>query len=198
MNIPLFIIGWVLILFFIIAVSLVAYFAQRTDQCRTWKILYCYADNTSGWRCADPNAGADITLNKTLADVASTTQLVPCPSTADIPGVDGKETVYASYVLAPSPESDNVFCDTTIPDPTRPVGCRSTGPLGQMITFAGDPLVVPTDGKVSSMDVFNWFCDPTRGKNGDNDPKTVIWKNFLKLNPDFQVSRPIQFQGQTG
>jgi hypothetical protein len=195
MGIVLYIIGWILILLFIVGLTLVIFYSRRIDQCRTYKTLYCHATEANGWRCtnADP-ANPTTTLAAQIAGVQSTVGLVPCPSNADTPASGTNPAVFASYVLAPA-DDGTANCNTNLPDSQLPDGCKSTGPLKALINFPGDPLVVPSNGIVLPSTVFNWYCDPTMGPNSDLSTKRAAWKAFIALNPDFQKSQPIVFAG---
>jgi hypothetical protein len=193
LNLILYIVGWVLILIIVIAITVVVYFSTRINQCRTNQILYCYANQTNGWRCTNTSGSTPTTtLADTISAVQNTTQLVPCPSTADKPG---PPIVYASYVLAPSATG---VCNTNLPDNQLPAGCKSTGPLAALVNFPGDPYVIPPDGLVTAQSIFNWYCNPALPPNADNSTKRADWMNFIALNPDFQVSQPVTFVGQQG
>jgi hypothetical protein len=196
MTITLFIIGWVLIFFFVIAILLIAFYSSRIDQCRTYATLYCYAREEDGWRCTNIGGATPFTtLASTLADVADKTQLVPCPSTDDVKGTGTAGTVYASYVLAPSTTGT---CDTNISDALLPDGCKSTLTLADLKAVPGDPYLVPAGGIVTAQSVFNWYCNPLLPHALDNSAKRAAWLAFIRANPDFQKSQQIVFTGNTG
>jgi hypothetical protein len=195
MSIIWFIICWVLVLIFIIGITLILFYSKRIDQCRTWKVLYCRADQ-QGWRCTNlDTSNPTTTLADNIANVQDKTKLVPCPSNQDTPASGSTPAVYASYVLAPDPTG---VCDTTKPDNLLPDGCKSTGVLGVLRNFPSDPLVVPSNGLVTGQTVFDWFCNANLPANTDTSNKRTAWKNFLALNPDFQLSTPVTFIGQQG
>lgn len=194
MSIWWFILCWVLVFFFIIGISLILFYSKRIDQCRTWKVLYCRADQ-QGWRCSNlDTTNPTTTLADTITNVQNNTKLVPCPSNQDVPASGSTPAVYASYVLAPDPAG---FCDTTKADSLQPEGCKSTT-LAPLINFVGDPLVVPTDGKVTGQTIFDWYCNPSKPPNDTTSTKRTTWKNFLTLNSNFQISQSVVFQGQQG
>ena len=194
MSIIWFILCWVLVLIFIIGVTLILFYSKRIDQCRTWKVLYCRADQ-QGWRCSNlDTSNPTTTLADTISNVQNTTKLVPCPSNADTPASGSTPAVYASYVLAPDPTGT---CDTTKPDSQLPVGCQSAT-IATLTNFPGDPLTIPANNLITGIDLFNWYCNASLPPAGQTSDKRAVWMNFIKLNPSFQTSQNVVFLGNQG
>lgn len=194
MSIIWFILCWVLVLIFIIGVTLILFYSKRIDQCRTWKVLYCRADQ-QGWRCSNlDTSNPTTTLADTISNVQNTTKLVPCPSNADTPASGSTPAVYASYVLAPDPTGT---CDTTKPDSQLPVGCQSAT-IATLTNFPGDPLTINSSKILNGTDLFNWYCNPNKAPASMDSNKRAVWKNFLSLNPNMTISKSVNFIGQQG
>ena len=194
MSIIWFILCWVLVLIFIIGVTLILFYSKRIDQCRTWKVLYCRADQ-QGWRCSNlDTSNPTTTLADTISNVQNTTKLVPCPSNADTPASGSTPAVYASYVLAPDPTGT---CDTTKPDSQLPVGCQSAT-IATLTNFPGDPLIIPSSGIINGENIYQWYCNASLPPAGQTSDKRLKWMNFIKLNPSFQTSQNVVFLGNQG
>ena len=194
MSIIWFILCWVLVLIFIIGVTLILFYSKRIDQCRTWKVLYCRADQ-QGWRCSNlDTSNPTTTLADTISSVQNTTKLVPCPSNADTPASGSTPAVYASYVLAPDPTGT---CDTTKPDSQLPVGCQSAT-IATLTNFPGDPLIIPSSGIINGENIYQWYCNASLPPAGQTSDKRLKWMNFIKLNPSFQTSQNVVFLGNQG
>lgn len=134
MSITLYVIGWILILLIVVAVTIVLIYSRKISKCVNNRILFCYASE-NGWRC-DSRNGTQSTLRNKLDDVAKRCDPVECESL----GSEG----YTIY-----PVNDNFLIPSTN---------RTLRPL---IDFAQDPLkIVGTE--VTKKDFLAWACNPTK------------------------------------
>jgi len=184
MSFILFIIAWILILLIVVALSLVIIYGRKIDDCRTSKILYCYAGE-NGWRCDGPEGPGTITLQDQLEFVNFACNPIDCVSLGDpLPSTTGS----TQFTVLPFAEAFN--CGTDIGFECNPEIDLSSFNL---LNFPGNPLI-PTGNIITGPDLMKWFCDSNYVLS---DQKAAALNNFTAAHPEAYLCQSVTFKGQT-
>ena len=164
MSITLYVIGWILILLIVVAVTIVLIYSRKISKCVNNRILFCYASENNGWKCNSRN-GTQTTLRNKLDEVAKRCDPVECTSLGS-----ERYTIY--------PVNDNFLIPST------------NITLRPLTNFASDPLrIVGTE--VTKKDFLAWACNPNKIMSVG---KREIIRNFIVSNQEaIHSCNPITF-----
>lgn len=183
MSLGLYIMGWVLIIMIVLAVSLIVYYGKKIDECRTSKTLYCYAGE-NGWRCDINGDSTNVTTLKSVLDShKEKCQPIDCPTSEDpTPRVAG-ETKYTIMPILPS-----LDCGTNPNDP-----CDKTEPaIKALLDLVDDPYTaLDTDSTINKDNLMAWYCNPDKPLT---DAKIKAYNNLLTYNKKIHDCNSVRFK----
>lgn len=180
MSLTLYIICWILIILIVVALSLIIIYGRFIDNCRTSKVLYCYAGE-NGWRCNGPDGPGTITLQDQLDLINNICNPIDCTSLGDpVPYVPGS----TKYTVLPFNDSFDCGIDAGYP-------CSDSTSY-DLLNYPGDPLV-PTDAAITGEDLMSWFCNPNVTLT---QTKIDSLNAFTTAHPDSIYCQPVTFKGQ--
>ncbi len=183
MSIIWYVIAWILILLIIVALSFVIIFGRKIDNCRTSKVLWCYADETTGWRCDGPDGPGTITLHDQLAFINEACNPIACPSLGDpVP------TTAANAQFTVLPFDDAFICGTEAGFPCNPSTDLTSNNL---INFPNDPLV-PINNTITGEQLMEWFCNISEPLS---TTKIAALNAFTQAHPEAYICQSVTFKG---
>jgi hypothetical protein len=183
MSLGLYVFAWILIILIVVALSLVIIYGRKIDDCRTSKVLWCYAGE-NGWRCDGPDGPGTITLQNQLALINTACNPVDCTTLGDVvPSTPGS----TKFTVLPF---DDVFeCGIDIGFPCNPEVDLTSFDL---LNFPGDPLI-PTGNNITGSDLMSWVCNPLEPLTG---AKAAALNAFTSAHSDAYLCQSVSFKGQ--
>lgn len=179
MSTALYVFGWILLCLIIIGAGLIILFGRQIDQCRTSKVLYCYAGD-NGWRCDSATTPGAYTLKDQLANMITNCGPIDCTTLGDaLPVVPGK-TLFSILPF------DTNFSCSTVGGSCDPLTDATSNTV---LNFPGDPLT-PTNGKITGEDLMSWFCNPNKEATA---AKIIALNSYTHAHPDAYLCKKVVF-----